>query len=278
MKIERFMQKLHSEKISPTSGIRLNAAQPFHHNTAFAVLQAHAIPGAERTDHDILTHTRVFRTANGPSVVTIAFDTEGVRVHLDTRDQATTEILQRVQAWLGLNTDTTQIDQALSRDTLLAPLVTQRPGIRLIGYPEEFEAVATTVIGQQVSLAAVLAQQDVNELQQCTGLTRARTKTLHTVATHWADGDLLTGLAPEEARRMLLAIPGIGPWTTDYLLVRALQHPDTFALGDLVARRALGLNHREAERRSHDWAPYRSYALLHLWAEAAYFPAPRDTP
>lgn len=45
-------------------------------------------------------------------------------------------------------------------------------------------------------------------------------------------------LTVDEARRALLALPGIGPWTADYLTVRAMQHPDTFAPGDLVARRA----------------------------------------
>ncbi|UWP80409.1 hypothetical protein [Dactylosporangium fulvum] len=52
--------------------------------------------------------------------------------------------------------------------------------------------------------------------------------------------------------------------------MRALQHPDTFAPGDLVARRALALDQKEAGRRASVWAPYRSYALLHLWTEAAY--------
>ena len=69
---------------------------------------------------------------------------------------------------------------------------------------------------------------------------------------------------------MLLDVPGIGPWTADYLLVRALQHPDTFAPGDLVARRALGLGQEAAAACSRAWTPYRSYALLHLWTDAAY--------
>jgi len=118
--------------------------------------------------------------------------------------------------------------------------------------------------------AAALARLGPDEIQQCAGLTRARASTLHQAALRWADGPLLAGLDVGEARRMLLAMPGIGPWTADYLLVRALQHPDAFAPGDLVARRALGLDQRTAAERAAAWSPYRSYALLHLWTDEAY--------
>ncbi|MFG2039864.1 DNA-3-methyladenine glycosylase family protein [Dactylosporangium sp. NPDC048998] len=278
------------------STIRLDASGPFHHDAALAMLAAHAVPGAENTDREASTHTRVLPSTGGPTVVTITFDAGGVCVDLDADDATAAEVSRRIRSWLDLDTDTALVDRTLIKDALLETLVARRPGIRLVGFPDEFEAVAATVIGQQVSLAAartfagrlvarygtpidefrtfpsaaVLADRDPDELQECAGLTRARAKTLHTVATEWADGDRLAGLAADEARRMLLAIPGVGPWTADYLLVRALQHPDTFAPGDLVARRALGLDQQEAGRRASVWAPYRSYALLHLWTEAAY--------
>lgn len=90
------------------------------------------------------------------------------------------------------------------------------------------------------------------------------------MSCRWADGSPLHNLPAADVRSLLLGIPGIGPWTADHLLVRALRHPDTFAPGDLVARRELGLNQKAAAARAQEWAPYRSHALLHLWTDAAY--------
>ncbi|MGW1163299.1 hypothetical protein ACWD48_34955 [Streptomyces sp. NPDC002519] len=50
-----------------------------------------------------------------------------------------------------------------------------------------------------------------------------------------------------------------------------MQHPDTFAPGDLVARRALGaVTDDQARTIAAAWAPWRSHALMHPWADIAY--------
>jgi AraC family transcriptional regulator of adaptative response / DNA-3-methyladenine glycosylase II len=72
--------------------------------------------------------------------------------------------------------------------------------------------------------------------------------------------------------RQLLALKGIGPWTADYVVMRGLGHPDTFLTNDLGVRHGLdrlGLDAADAAR----WAPWRSYAVHHLWASLAR-PAP----
>ena len=69
----------------------------------------------------------------------------------------------------------------------------------------------------------------------------------------------------------LLAIPGVGPWSVDYLAVRSSTDRDAFTAGDLVLRRALGqVDARSALARAEAWRPYRAYALFHLWVAAAY--------
>ena len=83
--------------------------------------------------------------------------------------------------------------------------------------------------------------------------------------------ELETGADRPQARAALLALPGIGPWTADYLTMRALGDPDVFLAGDLGvhhALAALGLptQRREAAARAAHWAPWRSYATLHLWS------------
>jgi AraC family transcriptional regulator of adaptative response / DNA-3-methyladenine glycosylase II len=66
------------------------------------------------------------------------------------------------------------------------------------------------------------------------------------------------------------ALPGVGPWTARYIAMRAWGLPDVFVSGDLVLRRMLGVTRdRDAEKIAEAWAPWRSYAVMHLWRMAA---------
>jgi AraC family transcriptional regulator, regulatory protein of adaptative response / DNA-3-methyladenine glycosylase II len=74
------------------------------------------------------------------------------------------------------------------------------------------------------------------------------------------------GADRDELRVTLLALPGIGPWSADYLLMRAAGHPDILLTSDLGVRRSAGdLGLDLADGRA-AWAPWRSYATYHLWA------------
>ena len=82
------------------------------------------------------------------------------------------------------------------------------------------------------------------------------------------------GADREEARRGLVALPGIGPWTAAYVSMRALRDPDAFLPTDLGVRRGLerlGEDGRpaSASRLAERWRPYRSSAVVHLWAQPA---------
>jgi AraC family transcriptional regulator of adaptative response / DNA-3-methyladenine glycosylase II len=95
----------------------------------------------------------------------------------------------------------------------------------------------------------------------------ARRDTIRRVAEAVADGtvELHAGADPVEARRQLLALHGIGPWTADYVIMRGLGHPDVGLTGDLGVRQALarlGLDDHDVDGA----APWRSYAIHHLWA------------
>ena len=79
------------------------------------------------------------------------------------------------------------------------------------------------------------------------------------------------GADPAELRRSLVALPGIGPWTAEYVAMRALRDPDAFMPTDLGIRRgavALGLPDDPTHLRAmtEHWRPWRSYAMAHLWA------------
>ena len=79
----------------------------------------------------------------------------------------------------------------------------------------------------------------------------------------------------DEVRARMLALPGIGPWTADYVAMRALAHPDVFLPTDVGVRIALtrlGLDPAAEVARSEAWRPWRSSALMHLWQ--TLMPAP----
>jgi len=104
------------------------------------------------------------------------------------------------------------------------------------------------------------------------GLTRARARTLRLLARTVADGAIVLERAadPEPTRAALLEVPGIGPWTAEYILLRSVGWPDAFPAGDLVLRRALGGASRgDCEARAARWSPWRAYAAAHLWTGSA---------
>lgn len=103
--------------------------------------------------------------------------------------------------------------------------------------------------------------------------------------------DLSPGTGPAEGRAALRALPGVGPWTAEYLAMRVLRDPDAWPIGDValvagaIAAGIPGLadlspsrRHRELATRAADWAPWRSYAATHLWHAATLSRSARSTP
>lgn len=104
----------------------------------------------------------------------------------------------------------------------------------------------------------------------------ARIRTIVDVCARLASGDLV--VAPErerhELRADLLAVPGIGPWTAGYLAMRVTREPDELLVSDLAlrngaARLGLPADQRGLAERGAAWAPWRSYASMHLWRAAS---------
>jgi len=104
------------------------------------------------------------------------------------------------------------------------------------------------------------------------GLTRAKAAAVHGAATAVASGQLnlvrLRVASPDEADRMLLSLPGVGPWTATYVRLRALGDRDAFPAADLGLIRALtalGVTRDRFQAAAERWRPWRGYATLHLW-------------
>jgi len=213
----------------------------------------------------------------------------------DPRDLAPT--VARLRRLLDLDADPAASDAVLGADQLLAPSVAAVPGIRLPGTVDPAETALRAVFGQQISVAAArttaarlattLGERlspaiagDGPDLLFPTAATVAehgadvltgparRTATIIGLATALADGTLAldAGRDPAALRADLVALPGIGPWTAGYLAIRVLGDPDELLPDDLAVRRgaqALGID--DLPRHAARWAPWRSYAALHLW-------------
>jgi AraC family transcriptional regulator, regulatory protein of adaptative response / DNA-3-methyladenine glycosylase II len=207
---------------------------------------------------------------------------------------------------LDLDADIEAINGVLATDSVLAPLVELRPGLRIPGVVDGFEMAIRAVLGQQVSVAAArtfatrlvarygdvyaahgtltrlfpTAEQLVGADLDGLGLTGARIRSIRALAEAAASGGLVLSRRGDRAttRAALLALPGIGPWTVDYLAMRALGDPDSFPIGDLVLRQSaarLGLPEGEKQLLAYAerWRPWRAYAAIHLWADQGAYNA-----
>ncbi|WP_204162051.1 MULTISPECIES: DNA-3-methyladenine glycosylase family protein [unclassified Rathayibacter] len=271
----------------------LEANGPFDRVGAASLLRAHSLPGVDRIAADGGRLERLLMVHGAPQPIALELTDTGVRV--EAAAEVAPAVVRLVRAWFDLDSDIVSIGRALSRDPVLAPMIAARPGLRATRYPAAFEAAVMAVLGQQVSVAAArtfgaravaafgdagvgglgafpspeaLLAPDPEALRSAIGVTRARAATVRAVAEAFASGlDLDPGGDPVEQRRLLLAIPGIGPWTADYLRLRLLGDPDAFPAGDLVLRRALGgIGTAAAEAASQPWRPHRAHAAFWLWA------------
>lgn len=287
------------------ASVRFPLEAPYPVEPVLRWLRAHAVPGAEGTDSALARHRVAMHAPSGPAVVEVDLsDARTPTVTLDLADGSDAPAVEAgVRAWLDVDAPTELIDAHLGGTSALAPLVSARPGLRALGALDPFECAVRTILGQHVSVsaartfggrlvaafgsqapsglccfptAAALAEVDPGHLQRAIGVTHARARTLAALCLAFADAPsrLGTGADPRQARADLLALPGIGPWTADYLSLRVWRDPDAFPADDLVIRRALGVRRAAQARAIADqWRPYRAYAVIHLWAAAASDPA-----
>ncbi|MFJ7269569.1 AlkA N-terminal domain-containing protein [Streptomyces sp. NPDC099050] len=288
-------------QVPGTISLRLPFRAPLTPDNLFGHLAATAVPGIEEWRAG--AYRRTLRLPYGTGVVSLTPrpDHIGCRLALtDLRDL--TIAISRCRRLLDLDADPEAVDEQLSADPLLAPLVAKAPGRRVPRTVDAEEFAVRAVLGQQVSTAAArthaarlvralgepvadpdpegglthlfptsqaLAGMDPESL----ALPRSRRTTFTTLVSALADGSLPLGIDSdwEAARARLGALPGFGPWTTEIIAMRALGDPDAFIPADLGIRRAakgLGLPSTPAAltARAARWRPWRAYAVQYLWA------------
>ena len=211
-------------------------------------------------------------------------------------------VLGRLRHMFDLSARPDVIAAKLGQSEPLADIVASNPGVRVPGAFDGFELAVRAILGQQITVKAAttlagryvaalgdrletphpelthsspaavrVADAPVEQLVAL-GILEARARGIIALAKEVAAGrlELEPGSPPEETIARLVAIPGIGMWTAQYVAMRALRWPDAFPKEDGALRKRLGgVTAARAEELSQEWRPWRSYATVHLWRGGA---------
>lgn len=183
-----------------------------------------------------------------------------------------------------------------SRDSAIAEAIALIPPILRPGLPNSFYGLLHAISGQQISgkahqsiwarictnfslsdPAQIAASEDL--LRTC-GLSQRKTSYICNIARLFAQGDLkeeeLRKLPESDLRSRLLALPGVGPWTVDMLLIFAFQRKNILSEGDAGIQRGLRMlyglkqiSHEDFEKYHLLYSPVASIASLYLWEIAS---------
>ncbi|MGX5219697.1 DNA-3-methyladenine glycosylase family protein [Pseudomonas segetis] len=212
----------------------------------------------------------------------------------------TDELTLRVRRMFDLDADPLAIARHFSSDPHVAQLVERMPGLRLPIAFDPFEQAVRTIVGQQVTVKAAVTvtgrlvsrlgeplsgsnPQGIERLfpspraiaeanLEGIGMPGKRVQTLQYFAGQIASGEL--NLSMQQGYLALVeklcALPGIGPWTAEYIALRAFGEPDAFPASDLGLLKApiwgeQGISARQLQAHAQAWRPWRAYAAAYLW-------------
>ncbi|MEP9321323.1 DNA-3-methyladenine glycosylase [Pseudomonas sp. LABIM340] len=221
-----------------------------------------------------------------------------LELHLPARH--TEALTARVRKMFDLDSNPAHIAGHLDGDPVLGPLLLQAPGLRLPTAFDPFEQAVRAIVGQQVTVkaAVTIVGRLVQRLGETLpgevegqptrlfptpealagadlagiGMPGKRVETLQRFSAACASGALALHVddGAEDLVKRLCALPGIGPWTAEYVALRAFGDPDAFPAADLGLLKspvwgAEGITARELQRRAEAWRPWRAYAAVYLW-------------
>lgn len=275
----------------------LSYRPPFDFESHLSFLSSHGLYGLEEVSNN--TYKRYFSfppnmgyfiAANNPKKSQLELE-----IHFDDHKYLRT-IIQNVRQMFDLDSDPRQIEDHYKQNDLLKKLVKSYPGLRIPRGWDPFETAIYTILGQLVSTqqanalvrqlietygseaihhgtghkvklfptAAQLSAADLTALRT----TQKRKETIKSFSSLVADKKLNLHLSTdlEKLRESLLAISGIGPWTAEYLCMRALGDNDAFPGSDLILKRALALYPKLILDQ---FRPWRGYLAILLWKEYA---------
>src|SRR5262245_47525213 len=282
--------------------VRLPYRPPLDWAATLRFLQARAIPGVEVVGAECYQRTIEIGGLAGTIELRAGYNVGclTMSVQLPSYD-GLLMVIERAKRLFDLSADPLLISEHLRRSPILRRRVEDSPGLRVPGAWDDFDLAVRAVLGQQISVkgAATLAGRLTKtfgrpleghgiaglthlfprpqalvdtELSQI-GIPKARAMTIGTLARQIHRGELVLDASQslDDVVENLCAIPGIGPWTANYLAMRALGETDAFPADDLWLRRALSngnglLSTAQMTETAEAWRPWRAYAAMHLWA------------
>jgi AraC family transcriptional regulator of adaptative response / DNA-3-methyladenine glycosylase II len=278
----------------------LDFRPPLAWESMLAYLRLRAIPGVESVDETHYRRTVAIGEHQGFIGVSLAASGTALEVELSPGlAPVIGAVIVRVKNLFDLGATPDAVAEVLSQDPMLAGVVRRLPGLRVPGAFDGFELAVRAVLGQQISVRGAttlagrwaaafgtplatpaphagltvlapsatcmgsIAAAEIAAL----GVVGARARCLVALAQAAAERRIVLGLAAdvEEQIERLTALPGIGPWTAQYIAMRALRWPDAFPAEDLMLLRAAGLGKKELRARAEAWRPWRAYATHYLW-------------
>lgn len=286
---------------SGTLVLRLGYRPPLDFPLLLAFLAKRAIPGIERVNAD--SYERAVGPGRAWLRVSAVADRPELKLEIGEADpRGIPDLVRRVRRMFDLDADLRPVHAVFAEDALLSRAIALHPGLRVPCGWDGFELAVRAVLGQQISVAGAttLARRLVDTWGdardaaapvgldrtfpspdrlrdaplESIGLPKTRAATVRALSAAVVDGRLsfAGGQRLEEFVERAVALPGIGPWTAQYIAMRSMAMPDAFPAGDLVLQQRLGvaqgatrLSERATEARSQAWRPWRAYAVLHLW-------------
>ncbi len=260
---------------------RLGYRPPYNWAAMIGFLAPRAMPGVETITIDEYRRTISLDGSAGFISVRPIFAKTYLELRIEFPEpSALFRIVERVRNIFDLRADPADVDGHLMRDASLKGMVRKHAGMRVPGCWDGFEIAVRAILGQQVSVkgattmagrlvaefgqdlgdarifpnAEVLADADLTRI----GLTKHRAHSIRELASAVARGeasfDVSRGL--ESFEETLTRLPGIGPWTAQYIAMR-IGEPDAFPSGDLYLR--------SFAKESEAWRPWRAYAAMYIW-------------
>ncbi|WP_104084040.1 AlkA N-terminal domain-containing protein [Cryobacterium sp. Y11] len=295
-----------SDHAETKMSLQLPARAPFDGPGVLRFLATRALPDVESASDS--GYARTVRLPHGTGVVEVTLSGTDAAPSVSCSIRLShladlAPLVSRVRRLFDLDADAQAIDAQLAADPALAASVARTPGLRVPGSMDAEETVFRALIGQQVSVAS--ARTALSRLAEALGSRLpgpggelgllfptaaqiaaggravlrgpgARINTILRVAELLASGELALSFGQTRAdlEASLVALPGIGPWTAGYVAMRVLGSPDILLTSDLALRQGAGrlglpVDPRALAAGGADWAPWRSYAGMHLWRAAA---------